>query len=73
MCLTEVGLINTVDLGNFDALFFEGSGRFLVVRSKRLAVPAPSTEDERLAMLYYNERRGKKREGTTMAQRIRPG
>jgi hypothetical protein len=73
MCLTQVGLINTVDLSNFDALFFESSGRFLVVRSKRLAVPAPSTEDEMLALLCYNERRGKKRESTTMAQRIRQG
>ena len=42
MCLAEVGFINAVDFGELDAFFFEGGGRFLVVGSKRLAVPAPS-------------------------------
>jgi hypothetical protein len=44
--LAQVGFINTVHLGELDALFLEGSGCFLVVRSKRLAVPAPSAKDD---------------------------
>ena len=59
--MAQVGLINTVHFSEFNALFFEGSGRFLVVRSKRLAVPAPSTEAEMLALFCYNEKRRKKK------------
>ena len=44
VCLAQVGLVNAVHFGEFDTLFFEGSCCFLVVRSKRLAVPAPSVE-----------------------------
>ena len=59
--MAQVGLIDTVHFSDLDVLFFEGSGRFFVVRSKRLAVPAPSTEDEMLAWLCYNEKHGKKK------------
>jgi hypothetical protein len=46
--LAQVGLVNAVHFGEFDTSFFEGSCRFLVVRSKRLTVPAPSAEHNEL-------------------------
>ena len=39
--MTEIGLVNTVDLGKLDVLLLEGSGCLLVVRGESLAVPAP--------------------------------
>jgi hypothetical protein len=71
MCLAQVRLIDTVHLGDLDAFFFERSSRFLVMRSKRLAVPAPSTDDEILTLFYRREIKNKKEH--TMAQRIRQG
>jgi hypothetical protein len=56
MCLAQVRLIDTVHLGDLDAFFFERSSRFLVMRSKRLAVPAPSTDDEILTLFYCREK-----------------
>lgn len=48
VCLAEVGLVNAVHFGDFDTPFLKGSRCFLIVRSKRLAVPAPSAEDNKL-------------------------
>lgn len=48
VCLAQVGLVNAVHFGKFDTPSFKGSCRFLVVRSKRLAVPAPSAEHDEL-------------------------
>jgi hypothetical protein len=48
VCLAQVGLVNAVHFGEFDTPFFEGSCCFLIVRSKRLTVPAPSAEDNEL-------------------------
>jgi hypothetical protein len=55
MCLAQVRFINTVHFGDFDALFLEGRGRFLVVRSKRLAVPAPSPGENMSVVLLQRE------------------
>ena len=39
--LAEVGLINTVDLGELDALLLESSRRLFIVGRKSLAVTTP--------------------------------
>ena len=41
IALAQVRLINTVHFRELDALFFKHSGRLLIVRSERFAVPTP--------------------------------
>jgi hypothetical protein len=56
MRLAQVRLINTVHFGELDALFFERSGRLLVLRSKRFAMPTPLGE-----VRFQRNEEGKKR------------
>ena len=42
--LAEVGFINTVNLGEFDALLFQLGGGLLVVGSEGFAVTTPRVE-----------------------------
>ena len=54
--MAQVRFINTVDFGKLDALFFEHSGRLLVVGSKCFAVPTPLRQ-----MSFQRNEEGKKR------------
>ena len=56
MNLAQVRLINTVHFSELEILFFERSGRLLVVRSKRFAVPTPLEQ-----VRFQRNEEGKKR------------
>lgn len=63
--LAQVGLVNTVDLGELDAFLLESSSGFFVMRGQSLAVTTPADTSE--------IRTKQPRVSLTMVQRTRPG
>jgi hypothetical protein len=43
--LAEVGLVDTVDLGQLDVLLLQSSGSLLILGGESLAVTAPGSKD----------------------------